>query len=150
MNCHLFSLNFISMSSAAQAINDTTLGEVEQREFAELDSNIKKLIPRLKNLKYKLDEGDLNVEDFGANVLELIRPFVSFTEEVSLEVLHQIYNSKTSLTNTLEEVEDEFSGIKDAYRGKRIDLKTAEARCKRVLSSLMRVLEGKALYFEVE
>ena len=138
------------MSSAAQATNETTLGEAEQREFAQLDSNIKKLIPRLKNLKYKLDEGDLNVEAFGKNVLDLVRPFVNSTEEISLEVREQIYHSITSLPDTLEEVEAEFSGITDAYLGKRIDLKSAEARCKRVLNSLMRVIEGKAIYFEVE
>ncbi len=138
------------MSSAAQAINETTLGEAEQREFVKLDSNIKKLIPRLKNLKYKLDEGDLNVENFGKNVINLVRSFVNSTEEISLEVRHQIYNSDTSLADTLEEAEAEFSGIQDAYHGRRIDFKTAEARCKRVLNSLMRVIEGKALYFEVE
>jgi predicted nucleic acid-binding Zn-ribbon protein len=138
------------MSSAAQAINDNALGEAEQREFAQLDSNIKKLIPRLKNLKYRLDEGDVNIEGFYKELLALLRPFVNFVEEISLEARYQIYSSQTSLSDTSEEVEAELSGIKDAYFGKRIDLKTAEVRCKRVLYSLIRVVEGKAIHFEVE
>ena len=138
------------MSSATQAVNEVVLGDAEQKEFAALDKSIRNLIPILKNQKYKLEEGDINTEDFGKNTIKLVRPFVNFSEEISLEAKHQIYNQAVSLPDTLEAITEEFSGITDAYHGKRIDLKTAEARCKRVLSSLMRVIEGKALYFEVE